>query len=57
VVLALIVFASGHSLIDAADRKMMGDAAGLEGAEGLESVGGGDVVDAGLPEGAMRAEN
>ncbi len=57
VVLALIVFASGHALIDAADRKMMGDAAGLEGAEGLESVGGGDAVDAGLPEGTVRAEN
>jgi MFS family permease len=57
VVLALIVFASGHRLIDAADRKMMGDDAGLEGAEGLESVGGGDVVDADRPEGTVRAQN
>ncbi len=57
VVLGLIVFASGRSLIDEADRKMAAtgghgsgkpdeEFAELESAEGLESFGGGETVDA-----------
>jgi MFS family permease len=50
--LALAVFASGHRLVDAADRRMTSghgtdaaaESAELEGAEGLESLGGGDTV-------------
>ncbi|GAB6899512.1 MFS transporter [Kineosporia succinea] len=57
VVLALIVFSTGRSMIDAADRKMLGDGETLEGAEGLESLGGADTVDgaADLHPGAARA--
>lgn len=45
VLLALAVFASGHALIEEADRRMLGGADEIEGAEGLESIGGADTVD------------
>jgi hypothetical protein len=54
VVLALVAFATMRSTIDEADDRMAADAAGasdaraeaeLEGAEGLESLGGGDTLD------------
>ncbi len=50
--LALAVFATGHRIIDAADEQMAAQSHGadpaaeeLEGAEGIESFGGGDTVD------------
>jgi len=51
---ALAIFATGRSMIDAADARMAADAAGsgdaaeqreLEGAEGLESFGGGETAE------------
>jgi len=52
--IALAVFFTGRRMIDAADARMAADAAGqpsaeereLEGAEGLESFGGGETADA-----------
>jgi ACDE family multidrug resistance protein len=58
VLLALLVFSTGKAMIDEADRKMASDGHGgssqdeasqvqseVEGAEGLESFGGGDTID------------
>jgi len=45
VLLALGVFTGGRSLIDAADRRMLGTDDEIEGAQGLEALGGADTVD------------
>jgi hypothetical protein len=55
---ALAIFTTGRSMIDVADARMAADAAGsegaaqereLEGAEGLESFGGGETEDSWEP--------